>query len=150
MSCGEISDFCKEFAQFMEFYRNLCHICSKFVWRKNDKYEVCSQVSPTTTPTTQRFYSATLKKSDEGVEQDCVVGEVRLLGGQPVDDRLVESRHQDVDASQGKDKDYAGENSHFIEKTFEFVLIQGGNIVATNVILKMNSSLVRSILSKIP
>ena len=46
--------------------------------------------------------------------------------------------HEDVDASQGEDKDNAGENSHFIEKTFEFVLIQGGNIVATNVILKNN------------
>ena len=46
MSCGEISDFCKEFEKFMEFYRNLCRFCSKFVWRKslwrkNDKYEVC-------------------------------------------------------------------------------------------------------------
>ena len=49
--CGEISDFCKEFEQFMEFYRNLCRLCSKYfvqkkyVWRKslsrkNDKYEV--------------------------------------------------------------------------------------------------------------
>ena len=58
-------------------------------------------------------YSATLKKSDEGVEQDCVVGEVRLLGGQPIDDRLVESRHKDVDASQGEDEDNAGKNSDF-------------------------------------
>ena len=33
MSCGEISDFCKEFEQFMEFYRNLCRFCSKFLWR---------------------------------------------------------------------------------------------------------------------
>ena len=51
LSCGEISDFCKESEQFMEFYRNLCRFCSKFVWRKicvekisvekNDKYEVC-------------------------------------------------------------------------------------------------------------
>ena len=24
LSCGEISDFCKEFEQFMEFYQNLC------------------------------------------------------------------------------------------------------------------------------
>ena len=49
LSCGEISDFCKEFEQFMEFYRNLCRFCSNFVWRKicvkslwrkNDKYEV--------------------------------------------------------------------------------------------------------------
>ena len=50
MSCGEISDFCKELEQFMKFYRNLCPFCSKFVWRKicvekipvekNDKYEV--------------------------------------------------------------------------------------------------------------
>ena len=45
LSCGEISDFCKEFEQFMAFYRNLCRFCSKFVWRKslwrkNDKYEV--------------------------------------------------------------------------------------------------------------
>ena len=31
LSCGEISDFCKEFEQFMEFYRNLCRFCSKFV-----------------------------------------------------------------------------------------------------------------------
>ena len=46
LSCGEISDFCKEFEQFMAFYQNLCRFCSKFVWRKslwrkNDKYEVC-------------------------------------------------------------------------------------------------------------
>ena len=34
LSCGEISDFCKEFEQFMEFYRNLCCFCSKFVRRK--------------------------------------------------------------------------------------------------------------------
>ena len=34
MSCGEISDFCKELEQFMKFYRNLCPFCSKFVWRK--------------------------------------------------------------------------------------------------------------------
>ena len=34
LSCGEISDFCKEFEQFMEFYRNLCLFCSKFVWRQ--------------------------------------------------------------------------------------------------------------------
>ena len=34
LSCGEISDYCKEFEQFMEFYRNLCRFCSKFVWRK--------------------------------------------------------------------------------------------------------------------
>ena len=34
LSCGEISDFCKEFEQFMEFYQNLCRFCSKFVWRK--------------------------------------------------------------------------------------------------------------------
>ena len=50
LSCGEISDFCKEFEQFMEFYRNLCRFCSKFVWRKicvekNDKYEVWEKVS---------------------------------------------------------------------------------------------------------
>ena len=37
--CGEISDFCKEFEQFTAFYRSLC-FCSKFVWRKNDKYKV--------------------------------------------------------------------------------------------------------------
>ena len=24
LSCGEISDFCKEFEQFLEFYQNLC------------------------------------------------------------------------------------------------------------------------------
>ena len=50
LSCGEISDFCKEFEQFMAFYRNLCRFCSKFVWRKifvekisvgkNKKYEI--------------------------------------------------------------------------------------------------------------
>ena len=34
LSCGEISDFWKDFEQFMEFYLNLCHFCSKFVWRK--------------------------------------------------------------------------------------------------------------------
>ena len=34
LSCGEISDFCKEFEHLMEFYRNLCRFCSKFVWRK--------------------------------------------------------------------------------------------------------------------
>ena len=41
LSCGEILDFCKEFEQFMAFYRNLCRFCSKLygeksVWRKND------------------------------------------------------------------------------------------------------------------
>ena len=54
LSSGEISDFCKEFEQFMEFYRYLCCFCSKFVWRKiclekifvdkKDKYEVCNQL----------------------------------------------------------------------------------------------------------
>ena len=34
LSCGEISNFCKEFEQFMEFYRNLFCFCSQFVWRK--------------------------------------------------------------------------------------------------------------------
>ena len=34
LSCGEISDFCKEFEQFMEFYRNLSRFCFKFVRRK--------------------------------------------------------------------------------------------------------------------
>ena len=29
LSCGEISDFCKEFEQFMEFYRNLCRVEKK-------------------------------------------------------------------------------------------------------------------------
>ena len=29
--CGEFSDFCKEFEQFMAFYRNLCRFCSKYV-----------------------------------------------------------------------------------------------------------------------
>ena len=48
---GEISAFYNEFEQFMEFYRILGHfvpnICGeksvrrKYVWRKNDKYEVC-------------------------------------------------------------------------------------------------------------
>ena len=46
LSGGEISDFCKEFEQFVEYYQNLCRFYSKFVWRKsvwrkNDKYEVC-------------------------------------------------------------------------------------------------------------
>ena len=47
LSFGEISDFCKEFEQFMEFIEtyavfvlNLCG--EKSVWRKNDKYEVCT------------------------------------------------------------------------------------------------------------
>ena len=31
---GEDSDFSKEFEQSMDFYRNLCRFCSKFVWRK--------------------------------------------------------------------------------------------------------------------
>ena len=31
LSCGEIADFCKEFEQFIEFYRNLCRFCSKSV-----------------------------------------------------------------------------------------------------------------------
>ena len=54
LSSGEISDFCKEFEQFTEFYRYLCCFCSKFVWRKiclekifvdkKDKYEVCNQL----------------------------------------------------------------------------------------------------------
>ena len=34
LSCGEISDFCKEFEQFMAFYQNLCRFCYKFAWRK--------------------------------------------------------------------------------------------------------------------
>ena len=34
LTSGEISDSCKEFEQFMEFYRNLCGFCSKFGWRK--------------------------------------------------------------------------------------------------------------------
>ena len=52
LSCGEISDFCKEFNNlwsFIEIYAvfvlNLCGEKSawrKSVWRKNDKYEVCS------------------------------------------------------------------------------------------------------------
>ena len=49
LSCGEISDFCKDFEQFMAFYPNLCHFRFKFVWRKIcvekisvDKYEVCT------------------------------------------------------------------------------------------------------------
>ena len=46
LACGEHSDFCKEFEQSMDFYRNLCCFCSNIVWRKicvekNDKYEVC-------------------------------------------------------------------------------------------------------------
>ena len=46
LPCGEISDFCKEFEQFMEFYQNLflfvLNLCGeKSLWRKNDKYEVC-------------------------------------------------------------------------------------------------------------
>ena len=41
LSCGEISDFCKEFEQFMEFYRNLCRFCSKFVWRKICVEKIC-------------------------------------------------------------------------------------------------------------
>ena len=83
-----------------------------------------------------------MKKSDKGVEQDCVVGEVRLLGGQPIDDRLVESRHKDVDASQGEDEDNAGKNSDFMEETFKFVR-KSGNILPTNVILqKLNEEVI--------
>ena len=41
LSCGEISDFCKEFEQFMEFYRNFCLFCSKFVWRKICVEKIC-------------------------------------------------------------------------------------------------------------
>ena len=33
LSCGEISDFCKEFEQFMAFHKKLYRFCSKFVWR---------------------------------------------------------------------------------------------------------------------
>ena len=33
--CGEILDFCKEFEQFMTFYRNLCSFCFKFFVDKN-------------------------------------------------------------------------------------------------------------------
>ena len=66
LSCGEISDFCKEFEQFMEFYRNLCRFCSKFVWRKslwrkNDKYEVCYIVQYTLHPV-QGYIFCHLKK----------------------------------------------------------------------------------------
>ena len=50
LSCGEISDFRKEFEQFVECYRNLCLFCSEFAWRKSlwrkiDKYEVCAESS---------------------------------------------------------------------------------------------------------
>ena len=53
MSCGEISDFCKEFEQwhFIEMYAvfvlNLCgekSVWRKSLMRKNDKYEVCAPV----------------------------------------------------------------------------------------------------------
>ena len=30
----KLSDFCKEFEQFVEFYRNLCRFCSKFLRKK--------------------------------------------------------------------------------------------------------------------
>ena len=58
LSCGEISDFCKEFEQFMEFYRNLCHFCSKFVWRNNYKYEVCENP-----PGTMKNQPETMKRA---------------------------------------------------------------------------------------
>ena len=48
LSCGEISDFCKEFElnnlwSFIEIYAVLVLNLrgEKSVWRKNDKYEVC-------------------------------------------------------------------------------------------------------------
>ena len=41
LSCGEISDSCKEFEQFMEFNRNFCRFCSKFVWRKICVEKIC-------------------------------------------------------------------------------------------------------------
>ena len=34
LSCGEISDFCKEFEQLWSFIESLCRFCSKFVWRQ--------------------------------------------------------------------------------------------------------------------
>ena len=79
-----------------------------------------------------------MEKSYEGVEEDCVVGEVRLLCCQPIDDRLVQSRHQDVDASQGEDKDDAGENSDFMEEKYFVCDRKSGNIFPTYVILKKN------------
>ena len=36
-----ISDFCKEFEQFMEFYRNLYSFCSKFVWKTTRVDKIC-------------------------------------------------------------------------------------------------------------
>ena len=58
LSCGEISDFYKEFEQFMEFLSkfmpffcsNLCgeKLSPKVsMWRKNDKYVVCSKPTKT-------------------------------------------------------------------------------------------------------
>ena len=41
MSCGEISDFCKEFEQYMTFFRNLCRFGSKFAWRKICVVKIC-------------------------------------------------------------------------------------------------------------
>ena len=69
LSCGEISDFCKEFEQFMEFYRNLCRFCSKFVWRKslwrkNDKYEVCNSADTVLNPALSRPLSSRVKAWD--------------------------------------------------------------------------------------
>ena len=66
LSCGEISDFCRLFEQFMEFYQNLCRFFSKFVWRKslwrkNDKYEVCYIVQYTLHPV-QGYIFCHLKK----------------------------------------------------------------------------------------
>ena len=43
LSCEEISDFYKEFEQFMEFYRNLCRFCSKFVCRKICWENLCGE-----------------------------------------------------------------------------------------------------------
>ena len=41
LPCGEDSDFSKEFEQSMDFYRNLCRFCSKFVWRKICVGKIC-------------------------------------------------------------------------------------------------------------
>ena len=52
----------------------------------------------------------TLQQADQGEEEDRVITELRLLGRQSVDDLLVEPRHKDVDASQGKEKQDADNN----------------------------------------
>ena len=72
LSCGETSDFCKEFEQIMEFYQNLCRFRSKIVWRK-----ICvKKISVEKKMTNTRFAPRVLVGAPWGLvqhfSQDCL------------------------------------------------------------------------------